>query len=207
MTNFTSFIQTAIFACAMALGATPAFAGPVYRVTIDTSSLAEASGLLDFALTSNDASPDLTSVTLTNFSGDFGAGVTRGGDVSDIAGGYAIGSGAGLSWLSRFVNLGGSFGFNVGFADSFGGVDGVGLEVSLFDVDMTRYLGMDGPLVSFVLVPAMGAEPSFVSVSADNALASVSAIPEPSELLLMLTGLAMLGFVTRRARRARQKAQ
>lgn len=203
MTNFKSFIQTAILACTMALGVAPApaLAGPMYHVTIDTSSLLETSGLLDFALTSNAASPDLTSVTLTNFSGNFGAESGREGDVTDIAGGYAIGSGAGLSWLTRIVNLGGSFSFAVGFADSFGGIDGVGLAVSLFDADMTRYLGVDGPLVSFELVPEMGGEPSFVTVSADNALASVAEIPEPSELLLMLTGLAMLGLVSRRARR------
>ena len=202
MTNFKSIIQTAILACAMALGVAPApaLAGPLYHVTIDTSSLSETSGLLDFTLTSNGASPELTSVTLTNFSGDFGAEYWREGDVTDVAGGYAIGSGAGLSWLTRIVNLGGSFGFHVSFADSFGGVDGVGLAVSLFDADMTRYLGMDGALVSFELVPEMNGEPSFVAVSADNAFASVTVIPEPSELLLMLTGLAMLGFVNRRAR-------
>ena len=201
MTNFTSFLQRAILACAITLGAAPAFAGPMYHVTIDTSSVvAETSGLLDFALTSNAASPDLTSVTLTNFSGDFGAEFMREGDVTNIAGGYAIGSGAGLSWLTRIVNLGGVFGFDVGFADNFGGVDGVSLAVSLFDADMTRYLGVDGPLVAFELVPAMNGEPSFVAVSEDNALASTAAIPEPSELLLMLTGLALLGFATRRAR-------
>ena len=200
MTNFTSFIKTAILACALALGAAPAFAGPMYLVTIDTSDLAETTGLLDFALISHAGSPDLTSITWTNFTGAFGAEASREGDVTDIAGGYAIGSGAGLSWLTRFVNLGGSFSVHVGFADSFSGVNNVGLAISLFTADFTQYLGLNGPLVSFELVPAMGGAPSFVTVSPDNALASVNAIPEPSELLLMLTALAMLGFATRRGR-------
>lgn len=198
MTTFTSFIRSAILAAAMALGASPAFAGPMYHVSIDTSAIAEASGLLDFALLSNAASPDLTTVTLTNFTGNFGAEYARAGEVSDITGGYAIGSGAGASYLTRIVNFGGMFGFNVGFADGFGGIDGVGLEISLFDLDMTHYLGLDGALVRFDLVPAMGLDLSFVTVSDNNAFATTSAIPEPSELLLMFTGLAMAGFMVRR---------
>ena len=204
MTHFKSFIQSAILIAAMAFGAAPAFAGPTYNVTIDTSRLSETSGLLDFFLTSNADSPDLTSVTLTNFTGNFGAEYAREGDVADIAGGYVIGSGAGWSWLTRTVNLGGSFGFTVGFADGFGGIDAVGLAVSLFDANQQQYLGADGPLVFFTLVPETDGAPSFVTVEADNARTTVAEavaeVPEPSDLLLMLTGLALAGFATRRAR-------
>lgn len=204
MTHFKSFIQSAILIAAMALGAAPAFAGPMYKVTIDTSGLAQTSGLLDFFLESNADSLDLTTVTLTNFTGNYGAEFAREGDVADIAGGYAIGSGAGASWLTRIVNLGASFGFTVGFADGFGGIDGVGLAVSLFDADGQQYLGSNGPLALFELVPEMNGAPSFVTVLADNdrttVAEAVAEVPEPSDLLLMLTGLALAGFVTRRTR-------
>ena len=204
MTHFKSFIQSAVLIAAMAFGAVPAFAGPMYNVTIDTSRLLETSGLLDFFLESNADSPDLTTVTLTNFSGNFGTEYAREGDVANIAGGYAIGSGAGSSWLTRRVSLGGTLGFTIGFADGFSSIDAVGLAVSLFDANQQQYIGAAGPLVLFELVPDMNGAPSFVAVSADNDITTVAEaaaeVPEPSDLLLMLTGLALAGCATRRSR-------
>ncbi len=202
MFNFKSLVQQAILACALVLGASPAFAGPVYHVSINTAAIAEPTGIMTFDFLGMDV-VDVATATLSNFSGAFGAEESRGTAVTDIAGGYSFASGF-EGYLTRAVTLGGIFGFDITFADGFSGNDGATFSIALYNNDYSSYLGLDGNLVAFELVPEMGGEPSFVTVSEDNAFASVSElsgeVPEPSDLLLMLTGLAMAGLVTRRAR-------
>lgn len=202
MINFTSFVRSAMLAAAMFLGAGQAVAGPMYHVTINTATLAAAgSGQMDFTLLGL-ASADATQVKLSNFSGMFGAETGRYGDVVDTAGGVDMSNSIdGMAWLTRAVTLGGSFGFDIAFADSFGGADGVTFAVSLYSEDFGSYLGLGGPLVQFDLYPAAGGDASFLVISEDNAFASVTEVaevPEPSQLLLMLTALALLGAAARR---------
>ncbi len=202
MFNFKSFVQQAILACALVVGASPAFAGPVYHVSINTAAITEPTGIMTFDFLGMDV-VDVATATLTNFSGAFGAEESRGPAVTDIAGGYTFASGF-EGYLTRAVTLGGMFGFDITFADGFSGNDGATFGIALYKSDYSGYLGLEGNLVSFELVPAMGGQPSLLTVSDDNAFASVTEVrgevPEPSDLLLMLTALAMAGFVTRRAR-------
>ena len=200
--GFKSFVQTAMLAAAMFLGASPAIAGPVYHVSINTAGVTATTGLLDFSfLGTTDA--DVSTLTLSNFSGMFGAEEGRSGAVTDTATGYTMSTSvAGQAFLTRAVTLGGNFGFDVEFADSYTGADLIAFTVSLYSDGFAGYLGVQGPLVQFDLYPAAGAMPSFVVALEDNALADISEVPEPSDLLLMLTALAMLGFVARRGRKS-----
>lgn len=201
MINFKNFITRLLLASAMMLGAGQAIAGPVYHVNINTASVAAAgTGWMDFSFLGL-ASADATTIKLSNFSGLFGAEIERMGDVADTVAGFNLSNSIdGQAWLTRAVTLGGSFGFNVEFADNFGGLDGVTFAVSLYNEGFDGFLGIDGPLVQFDLVPAFDGAPSAIVVSEDNALATIAEVPEPSQLLLMLTALALLGFMARRAR-------
>ena len=203
MINFKSFVQQALLAAALILGASPAFAGPVYHVTINTAGIVAPGPLMAFDFIS-DADANAATATLTNFSGAFGAEDDRGTGVTDIAGGYSFVNGL-AGYLTRAVTLGGNFGFDITFSDSFGGTIDARFNVSLFDGDFAPLGTADGILASFELMAPMNGQPATLIISPDNAFAAISEavaeVPEPSDLLLMLTALALAGLVTRRARK------
>lgn len=201
MLNVSSIIGRLALATALVFGAGPAFAGPTYHVGINTAGIAATTGLLDFSL-SGTTDADVATITLSNFSGLFGASPDMVGDVVRTAGGYTMSTAIeAQSFLTFSVPLGGMFGFNVTFADDYAGVGTAIFQIGLFSENFVENLGLEGGLVSFELVPASGNAPSFVSVSDNNALAVITEVPEPSDLLLMLTALALAGVVTRRARK------
>ena len=199
MFNFSSIIGRLALATALVFGAGPALAGPTYHVGINTAGIA-GTGLLDFSL-SGTTDADVATISLSNFSGLFGANPDLIGDVVSTAGGYTMSTAIDAqSYLTFSVPLSGMFGFNVTFADDYAGVGTAIFQVNLFSDNFAENLGLEGGLVSFELVPSDGTAPSFVSVSDNNALAVITEVPEPSDFLLMLTGLALAGFVTRRTR-------
>ena len=65
--------------------------------------------------------------------------------------------------------------------------------MALFNEAFDTYLGVEGNIVEIGLMPG---EPDMLM--ADAAFATVNVVPEPSDLLLMLTGLALLGLVVKR---------
>lgn len=204
MINFKNILRHAVLAFALAIGSGAAVAGPTYQVTIDTSAYAGETGLMDFVFLSNSGAPSAVA-TLSNFSGAFGLEQDRGGSVAGaIPGGFSLSNSDGFNFLTQFVSLGGKFMFNISFAgdyETIGGADGATFTLGLYDVDFTQQFGL--PL-AFELVPAFMGAPAEVVVVAEGSLAGVSEVPEPSELLLMLGGLAMMGLVHRR--RARKAA-
>lgn len=195
MFNFKTLLVSLALLCASAT----ASAGPTYRVTLDTSGYSGVSGLLDFTfLAANPASP-VTGATLSNFSGAFGLEAGRTGAVSGaLPGQVTLYDAAGDNWLTQAVSLGASFGFDISFDDGYlanGGLDGSTFAVSLYNGDFSQYLGIDGPLLQFDVLPG------FILVSDNNDIAQIAVVPEPSELLLALTGLAMMGLIARRRAR------
>lgn len=203
MFNLKSLCKQALFALMLACAASGAAAGPTYHVAIDTSSLAgELGGHLDFVLAGNVPGAE-TIVTLSNFSGAFGAETERAGGIGGaIPGLLTLVNSDSLNYLTQAVALGGLFGFDVSFSGAFettGGPDGAVFGVSLFNQQMSDYLATD--IVSFTLVPAFDGAPAQVGAAALAGLGAISAasqVPEPSELLLMLTGLGLMGLIVRR---------
>lgn len=197
MTNFISFARRLALAAALVLGVSPAFAVPIYHVAINTAGISAPSGLLDFSFYST-TDAQVTTVQLSNLTGAFGPTAEFSGDVVKTAAGYSMSTAIDAqSFLTFGVPFGGNFGFDVAFADDYSGIDTAILSIGLYSPGFTEYFGS---VVKFERIPATSQAASFVSVTQGEPFASTSAIPEPSELLLMLTALAMAGFITGRAR-------
>jgi hypothetical protein len=196
---FTS-LRKALLACAMVVASGAALAGPTYQVTLHTQAYSGESGLLDFGMGGNADAPSAFA-SLWNFSGAFESEFDRSPNtVGDLAGGITIASNRASNYLTQAVNLGGDLSFLVSFAGDFETVpsDWNNLfAVVLYDAQLTELWAI---AVQFDLLSPYNGAPSAVVVTADGALAEVSAVPEPSSLLLMLAALALATLAVRRSR-------
>jgi hypothetical protein len=190
MMNCTAILRRAALALALTGLAGAAVAGPSYHVSIDTSNLASwGQGELDLTFANFGAAPSSTA-TISHLSGAF----------ADLSGPTVLHSDLGFDELLRSVQFGGTLGFDVAFDGDFltTSGDAIGFGVALFDSDFTTYLNAAADLADFTLangtvtldVPGQG-----ITVG------PVAAVPEASQWALFLTGLVLLGAVTRRQRR------
>jgi hypothetical protein len=189
MLNIQSFARKLLVALAMVASAGAAQAGPMYHVDIDTHGYLGTSGFLDLYLQREAGAPTST-VTLTNFSGALGAAPAEvAQDVTGALPGVLVfGSTDGWNDYFQAVDFGGSFSFDLEFGGNFAHTES-GITtlfgIGLYDAAQQQ-LGA-GDVLKFILAPQVG-----------GVAGGVTAVPEPSELALMVAGLAMLGFVSRR---------
>ncbi|WP_317201874.1 NF038129 family PEP-CTERM protein [Janthinobacterium sp.] len=188
----------------MAGAAAVAAAAPAsnYHVEIDTSRFSGA-GFLDFAFIAGNAGAPAASATLSHFSGAFGQLVTQEGDVSGaLPGSLRFGTGAFYNDLFHSVTLGGKFSFDIQFGGAFlstPGTTGTTFGVGLLDAGGGNYLGNPGGnVVQFELMPSPGVGPGSVSGAGYSDFASISAVPEAGEWLMLSAGLGLLGWRARR---------
>jgi opacity protein-like surface antigen len=193
MANLKNLFTRALLALMLVGAAGAASAGPVYRVTIDTSSVA-GSGVFDFGFIGFDTAADATAV-LSNFRGNYGDSAIEGDVSGSLETGIILGNSEFTSFLQT-VSLGGLFGFDVKF-DVEGEGDGTMFAVTLYDTAFTELLLSQGPLVQIDLMPGVA---DFVAF--DDAVARVSEVPEPAALALLALGLGLMAS-TARARRMR----
>ncbi|MDN4059315.1 NF038129 family PEP-CTERM protein [Massilia sp. YIM B02769] len=192
MFNLKNLFARAMLALMLVTGAGAASAGPTYQVTIDTQGLSGV-GQLDFAFLGLESAGAATAY-LSNFSGDFGDFVLEGDASGDRETGITLGNSVFFNDYLQAVNLGGVFRFNVMF-DFAGEGDGMTLGVALYDELITTYLGAEGNLVQFDLMPGSG-----VTVSAVDGLSRVAEVPEPASMAMLLAGLMLLGWTMRQRR-------
>ena len=202
-TKLNLTLRRAVLAALLAGSASVALADPLgYHVEIDTSTFSGA-GFLDFAFIAGNSPAPGASATLSNFSGAFGALESQEGSVSgSLPGTLTFGnSGAYHDWFHN-VTLGGKFGFNVVFGGDFlttAGNAGTTFGVGLLDASGTAYLGnVNGNVLQFELTPLNGGVPASIAGSTYASIASISAVPEASEWMMLTGGLALIGLALRR---------
>jgi len=178
----------ALLALTLLLGALPAFAGPTYKVAIDTASFSTARYLdLQFIGLGN-AGP--ATAYVSNLNGAF-TGFTPDGNVSgDLSSGFTLGNAGGFNAVTLDIAPGGLFQFDVRFDGSDVG-DGTTFSIGLLDAAWEDLLG------ALVRIELMPGTPDVVDAPAG---VDVAAVPEPSDWMLLATGLFLLG-VTRRMQR------
>lgn len=186
-----SLITRLAMALVLACGAVQANA-EVYRVSIDTSTLAGQDGYLDFLLLGlSGAAP--VQAKVSNFVGNFASGSFALGDVAGAVGTHvAIGNGDGWNEFAQWTHFGGTLSFDVSFDNAAASGAGTTLSIALLDAGL-NYLGASGDVTTFALLP--GAAPA---ISADSAYATISAVPEPAAYLLFSAGLLLAGLRARR---------
>lgn len=193
MSNLVSLLFRVLLALALSIaaGAPAALAGPLYRVSLDTSALAGTVGYLDLGLNGPlDAAP--TVARLGNFSGAFLEGGMTSGDVGgDVVNGVVLRNGPEWNFFDQLVTFGGLFSFDVEF-DLGEGANGSLFSVAFVD-DALNYLGAAGNVLEMNLVAGQSVELQLV----DAAFASVAEVPEPAAWLLVASGLVLLAATGR----------
>lgn len=202
-TTLNRTLRHAVLAALLAGSSSLALADPLsYHVEIDTSAFSGA-GFLDFSFIAGNSPAPGASAILSNFSGAFGALESQEGSVSgSLPGTLTFGnSGSYNDWFHN-VTLGGKFGFNIVFGGDFlntAGSTGTTFGVGLLDYTGIAYLGnASGNVLQFELTPLNGGLPASIAGSTYASIASISAVPEASEWMMLTGGLALIGFALRR---------
>lgn len=198
MFNAKKLLGQCVVAAALASSAIVALASPVsYHVRVDTQGLM-GTGALDLYLASAAAGGLPLTATLSNFSSAFGTiDNTFPSDYTVLPNGsFVLTNGSGYNDLTRFITLGGALGFDVAFdGAALSTVDpraGGLFTVGLFDA-AKQVVGDPNGIVSFTFD---GRTPGIIDIGFDRGLAMVFAnppeqVPEPSALLMTLTGLGI----------------
>ena len=202
--NFLDTLRQALLALALAATSLAASAGviPTYHVTIDTSAAAGVNGALDFNFSGLNGPAGLA--TISNLAGAVnGVDGFSFGDWQEMAplSSYTLAS-VPDTYLSLFADFGGSFSFDLAFTGDF--LVNPSNIVSMFTVFALDRDNNFAPVggkdfaVQFALFPVSDIAGPSVGVDVDGRIAQVQAVPEPSDLLMVFTGLVLLGAVLRR---------
>jgi hypothetical protein len=190
MFNIKHILARLLLAVSLAAAIAPAGAGPVYQVSIDTSSLGTGSAFLGLYFMGLAGAGEATA-TASKLDGAFWGPATLTGAVSGgVPGPLSFSSANGGGDWFQAIELGGKFSFDLSVAVGSGST-GMTFGWAVFDAN--HYLGVDGDLGNLFLNPDAPFGQQVTMALANTTLTSVNIIPEPSTLALML--FAMLGLM------------
>lgn len=191
----------ALLLCGASLAARADVIPGGYRVTID-SNVAGAS-FLDMNFGSFGGAAEAIA-TVSNLQGAFGAVDSFEGSVGFEPGGVFTISNQGTNFLTHSITAGGLLSFDVVFSGAF--LTDAGDFTSIFSAallgdDYSAVGNAEGEVIFSIVQLSDTAAAAVGFETFGNAEVSVNAVPEPSELLLVLTGLALMGAMVRRRQR------
>lgn len=197
-TSFNAFFARALVAVLLlaGTGTGTALAGPIYRVTVDTSAWS-GDGYLDLTL-AGVANTVPVIATLSNFTGSFGsASYTLGQVTGNVASMVRLAQGPSFNELLQGIGFGGTFSFDVGFEMPAGALDGSTFGVALVNAGLSAYAaGTNGDIATIALMPGAA------NVAwADQRFASIAEVPEPGSAAIFALGLLLVGCGSAGARR------
>lgn len=198
MFNFKTALRHAFAALALASIALAAHAGPTYHVTVDSTAFAAGdAGYLDLGFFGVGGSAEALA-TVSHLQGDIVSIDPFSSHYTEPTAGVFVLSNQLDSYLSHDVLFGGMFSFDVTFSGdfltSFGANQYVSpFTVALYDADFATLASLQ---LNATQLSDFG--PANVAVAAGAVAADATLVPEPSELLLMMTGLGLAGFMVRR---------
>jgi hypothetical protein len=189
MFNFKHFLARLVLAAAMIGAAGQAAAAPIYRVNIDTASLGTGSAYLGLYFLGLAGGPAATA-TVSDLTGALDGASDLFGSVSGSAPGPFMFSNAnGGGELVQAIQLGGMFSFDVSFAMDLGST-GATFGWALFDD--VQYLGANGDLGNVFLQPDAPGGAQTTLVTSGSPLGTVTVIPEPSTMALLMSALLIM---------------
>ena len=207
MKSFITTLRQALLVLALAATSMAAQAGviPSYHVTINTAVAGNTPGLLDFNFSGLGGPAALA--TISNLEGAItGIDGFSFGDWQEIVpfNTYTL-SNVPDTYLSFQADFGGTFSFDLAFTGEFlDNASDIISMITVFALDGVSYAPIGGQdyAAQFALFPASAQAGPGVGVDVDGRIAQVQNVPEPSALLMLLTGLAIIGAIARRLRAA-----
>lgn len=193
------FINRLVLAASLSAAAVFAQAEPMkYKVIVNTAGL--SGGYFDASIATPTGVSQPFTAALSNFAGAFGALDTSvSHDFVQTANGFSLSNGTSGSYLSQEAAFGGILSFDVLFSGPFftaNNGEASALLFALYGSDGLTQLGGGGFDLAgqgATRIAIMQGSP-FISINAITA----AAVPEPTELLLVLTALGLMGVMVKR---------
>lgn len=203
MFNIQKHLRHAVLALGLATASLTAAAGvlPTYHISVSDTVTKDVAAI-DFLFGGLGSDVPAVTASLSHFAGTPLTELDREGAVSGTSDAFAIANTDAFNEL--FLEVDGPFAFDLNFSEGFLGIDNL-LTGSLFSIALYDSSGalIEDPNGSLNLsLSATG-----VNVTSTSSLLSLTevtagAVPEPTDWMLMLTGLVFVVCMTRRNGRA-----